>query len=178
MTIFTCMSINNKPELTTHPALGFLHTTPAIMSSTIDASLSPLKPVYPPPDPSAKRNEPAHLQKLIDALNLQPHIEGMYINLTAAPHSPSNNPAKTPTNTTQPSKRRLLCRNRSRHPPRPKPLPQRRLCTIPRQRQRANNLLHIHGRRKRRPEPPTHLIRQSRARVEATAAKHRRRERC
>lgn len=48
------------------------------MTSTIDASLPPLQPVYPPKDASATRNEPAHLATLIKTLNLQQHIEGGY----------------------------------------------------------------------------------------------------
>jgi predicted cupin superfamily sugar epimerase len=48
------------------------------MTSTIDPSLSPLKPVYAPKDSSATRNESPQLAKLISTLSLQQHIEGGY----------------------------------------------------------------------------------------------------
>ena len=48
------------------------------MASTIDSSLSPLRPVYPPLDQAAQRNEPAKLKALISTLKLIPHIEGGY----------------------------------------------------------------------------------------------------
>jgi predicted cupin superfamily sugar epimerase len=48
------------------------------MTSTIDSSLPPLKPVYPPKDSSAERNELPQLAKLISTLALQQHIEGGY----------------------------------------------------------------------------------------------------
>ncbi|KAI5211993.1 hypothetical protein E4T38_00886 [Aureobasidium subglaciale] len=48
------------------------------MTSTIDSSISPLKPVYEPKDSSAPRNESPQLAKLISTLNLQQHIEGGY----------------------------------------------------------------------------------------------------
>ncbi|KAH0364972.1 hypothetical protein KCU65_g6422, partial [Aureobasidium melanogenum] len=48
------------------------------MTSTIDSSLPPLKPVYEPKDSSAPRNESPHLAKLISTLQLQQHIEGGY----------------------------------------------------------------------------------------------------
>ncbi|KAI4731390.1 hypothetical protein E4T49_01026 [Aureobasidium sp. EXF-10728] len=50
----------------------------AIMTSTIDSSIPPLKPVYSPKDSSAPRNESPQLAKLISTLNLQQHIEGGY----------------------------------------------------------------------------------------------------
>jgi predicted cupin superfamily sugar epimerase len=48
------------------------------MTSTIDSSLPPLKPVYEPKDCSAERNESPQLTKLISTLALQQHIEGGY----------------------------------------------------------------------------------------------------
>ena len=48
------------------------------MTSTIDSSLAPLKPVYEPKDSSATRNESPQLAKLISTLALQQHIEGGY----------------------------------------------------------------------------------------------------
>ncbi|KAH0280140.1 hypothetical protein KCU84_g19037, partial [Aureobasidium melanogenum] len=48
------------------------------MTSTVDPSLPPLKPVYEPKDSSAPRNESPHLAKLISTLQLQQHIEGGY----------------------------------------------------------------------------------------------------
>ena len=48
------------------------------MTSTIDSSLPPLAPVYPPKDSSATRNESPKLAKLISLLSLQQHIEGGY----------------------------------------------------------------------------------------------------
>lgn len=48
------------------------------MSSSIDPSIPPLKPHYAVPEPNSSRNEPAHLQALIDHFSLQPHIEGGY----------------------------------------------------------------------------------------------------
>ncbi|KAF1350048.1 RmlC-like cupin domain-containing protein [Delphinella strobiligena] len=48
------------------------------MTSTVDSSLSPLQPHYPPPDASGPRNEPPKLQKLIETLHLVAHIEGGY----------------------------------------------------------------------------------------------------
>ncbi|KEQ74574.1 hypothetical protein M436DRAFT_43545 [Aureobasidium namibiae CBS 147.97] len=48
------------------------------MTSTIDSSLPPLAPVYPPKDGSATRNESPKLAKLISLLSLQQHIEGGY----------------------------------------------------------------------------------------------------
>lgn len=52
------------------------------MTSTIDPSLPPLKPHYPPPqnapDLSSPPQEPPHLASLIKTLNLQQHIEGGY----------------------------------------------------------------------------------------------------
>ncbi|KEQ60084.1 uncharacterized protein M437DRAFT_54982 [Aureobasidium melanogenum CBS 110374] len=48
------------------------------MTSTIDSSLPPLRPVYEPKDSSAPRNESPHLAKLISTLHLQQHIEGGY----------------------------------------------------------------------------------------------------
>ncbi|KAI5201320.1 hypothetical protein E4T39_05260 [Aureobasidium subglaciale] len=48
------------------------------MTSTVDSSLPPLKPVYEPKDSSALRNESPKLAKLISTLDLQQHIEGGY----------------------------------------------------------------------------------------------------
>lgn len=48
------------------------------MTSTVDPSLSPLRPHYPRPDASVARSEPPKLQKLIETLRLIPHIEGGY----------------------------------------------------------------------------------------------------
>jgi predicted cupin superfamily sugar epimerase len=48
------------------------------MTSTIDSSLPPLKPVYAPKDSSAERKESPKLAKLISTLALQQHIEGGY----------------------------------------------------------------------------------------------------
>lgn len=48
------------------------------MTSTIDSSIPPLKPIYEPKDASAPRNESPKLAKLISTLQLQQHIEGGY----------------------------------------------------------------------------------------------------
>lgn len=47
------------------------------MTSTIDPSLPPLTPTYPPNKPSIA-NEPPATRAIIDKLNLIPHIEGGY----------------------------------------------------------------------------------------------------
>ena len=47
------------------------------MPSTVDPSLAPLAPTYPPSKPSLDR-ESAQSRALIDHLNLIPHIEGGY----------------------------------------------------------------------------------------------------
>jgi predicted cupin superfamily sugar epimerase len=59
------------------------------MTSTIDSSLPPLKPVYSPKDSSATRNESPKLAKLISTLALQQHIEGGYFVETDLNTSPS-----------------------------------------------------------------------------------------
>ncbi|KAH0174088.1 oxidoreductase, partial [Aureobasidium melanogenum] len=56
----------------------YLHKHVSTMTSTVDPSLPPLKPVYEPKDSSAPRNESPHLAKLISTLQLQQHIEGGY----------------------------------------------------------------------------------------------------
>jgi predicted cupin superfamily sugar epimerase len=47
------------------------------MTSTIDSTLTPLTPSYPPSKPSLDRESP-QTRALITHLNLQPHIEGGY----------------------------------------------------------------------------------------------------
>ena len=69
------------------------------MTSTIDSTLTPLTPSYPPSKPSLDRESP-QTRALITHLNLQPHIEGGYFvetdrdtlrvpNPFSKPHHPS-----------------------------------------------------------------------------------------
>lgn len=112
------------------------------MTSTIDRSLPPLTPTYPPSKPSLDRESP-QTRALISHLNLQPHIEGGYFvetdrdalrvpnpfskpNLTLRiththfppPNLPTNTPSKHPP-LRHSLRRRLLLPRRQHHNPLP-----------------------------------------------------------
>jgi hypothetical protein len=73
------------------------------MTSTIDSSIPPLTPTYPPNKPSLE-TESSQSRALITHLNLQPHIEGGYFVETDRDTRRVTNPFSTSSDTQTPLK--------------------------------------------------------------------------
>jgi predicted cupin superfamily sugar epimerase len=76
------------------------------MTSTIDSSIPPLTPIYPPNKPSLE-TESSQSRALITHLNLQPHIEGGYFVETDRDTRRVTNPFSTSSDTQTPQKSNL-----------------------------------------------------------------------